>query len=195
MDWIIKYTTKHAGRVITNFDEQRPFLADAPLSYQRLVAKTYDRTVIEHFHGTVNADRIDRLVVESVNIGEIHVGHKINVGGSAIINIDSVLTNVTQTIGTAPGLKPAQKKELDTLVQSLRADLDKLKVSHADETKEIADALEKAVGNAVKPPEERKQSLLQLSAKGLKEAAELVKDIAPTVLTTAGLISKFIVGL
>ncbi len=41
----------------------------------------------------------------------------------------------------------------------------------------------------------RKQSLLQLSAKGLKDAAELVKDIAPTILTTADLIAKFIVGL
>ena len=31
--------------------------------------------------------------------------------------------------------------------------------------------------------------------KGLKEAAELVKDIAPNILTTAGLIAKFIAAL
>ena len=54
------------------------------------------------------------------------MGHKINVGGSAIINIDSVLSNVTQTIGAAPGLDSAQKSQLEGLVQSLRADLDKL---------------------------------------------------------------------
>lgn len=194
-EWIVRYATKFAGRVITNFDEQRPVLADAPLSYQRLVTRTYERTVIEHFHGTINATRIDQLTMHSATIGDLHVGHKINVGGSAIINIDSVLSNVTQTIGSAPGLKAGQKKELDDLVNTLRADLDKLKTTHADETKEIADALEKAVGNASKPPEQRKQSVLQLSARGLKEAAELVKDVAPTVLTTAGLIAKFIVEL
>lgn len=123
------------------------------------------------------------------------MGHKINVGGSAIINIDSVLSNVTQTIGATPGLDSAQKSQLEGLVQSLRADLDKLAASHTDETKAIAEALEKAVANASKAPQDRKQGLLQLSAKGLKDAAELVKDVAPTILNTAHLISNFIVGL
>jgi hypothetical protein len=63
------------------------------------------------------------------------------------------------------------------------------------EAKEIADALEKAVANAAKPSQERKNNLLQLSAKGLKEAAELVKDTAPSILTTAEQIAKFIAGL
>ena len=123
------------------------------------------------------------------------MGHKIKVGGPAIINIDTVLSNVTQTIGSSSGLDPAQKAQLEALVQSLKADLDKLQARHPDETQEIAAALEKAVASATKPPEQRKPSILQLSANGLKEAAELVKDIAPTVLTTAGLIAKFIVGL
>jgi hypothetical protein len=197
-DWIEKYATKHSGRVITNFDEQRPILADAPLSYQRLVAKTYDRTVINRYAGPIVVERIDHFTQETVTakyVGGTHVGHNINVGGSAIINIDAVLSNVTQTIGTAPGLDATQKSQLEALVQSLKTDLDKLKVSHADETNEIADALEKAVTNAAKPPQERKKSLLQLSARGLKEAAELVKDIAPSILTTADLIAKFILGL
>jgi hypothetical protein len=198
VNWIEKYATKYGGRVITNFDEQRPILADAPLSYQRLVAKTYDRTVIEHFAGTIQVDRIDRVVQESVNAhyyGGIHVGHNIEVRGSAIVNIDSVLSNVTQKIGAAPGLDSGQKSQLEALVQSLTADLDMLKATHADETKAIAEALEKVVANASKPPQERKQNLLQLSANGLKEAAGLVKDIAPSILATAGLIAKFIVGL
>ncbi len=130
VDWIEKYATKYAGRVITNFDEQRPVLADAPLSYQRLVAKTYDRTVIERFGGTIHVDRIDQFVHESVitqQFGDIHVGHKIKVGGSAIINIDSIIRDVTQTIGIAPGLDSTQKSQLEALVQSLRADLDKLR--------------------------------------------------------------------
>jgi hypothetical protein len=168
------------------------------LSYQRLVAKTYDKTVIERFTGTILVDKIDRVVQETVTsqfFGDVQVGHNINVGGSAIINIDAVLTNVTQTIGNAPGLDPKQKSQLESLVQTMKKELDQLKVNHSDETKEIADALEKAVANASKPPAERKQSLLQLSAKGLKDAAELVKDTAPSLLATARLIADFIVGL
>jgi hypothetical protein len=196
VEWIERYASKFSGRLITNFDEQRPVLAGAPLSYQRLVAKTYDRALIQQFAGTIHVERIDSVMQQSVtSIAEVHVGHNISVAGPAIINIDSTLSNVTQTIGSAPGLDAAQKSELDALVNSLKQDLDSVKVHHADEAKEIADALEKAVANAAKPVEERKQNLLQLSAKGLKEAAELVRDTAPSILTTAGMIAKFISSL
>ena len=195
-EWIGKYAEKYAGRVITNFDEQRPILADAPLSYQKLVAGTYDRTVIQQFSGGIHTERMDVLVQKSVvHIGDNNVANNISVGGSAIININATLNNVTQTIGTAPGLDAAQKSELEGLVSALRSELDAVKASHADEAKEIADALAKAVSAASKPPEERKKSLLTLSAKGLKDAAELVADVAPKVLTTAALIAKFVTGL
>lgn len=195
-EWIGKYAEKYSGRVITNFDEQRPVLADAPLSYQKLVAGTYDRTVIQQFSGDIHTDRMDVLVQKSVvHIGDNNVANNINVGGSAIININATLNNVTQTIGGAPGLSAAQKTELDGLVSSLRSELDAVKATHADEVREIADALEKAVSTAAKPEAERKKSLLSLTAKGLKDAAELVADVAPKVLTTATLIAKFVTGL
>jgi hypothetical protein len=123
------------------------------------------------------------------------MGHNINVGGSAIINIDSTLTNVTQMIGDSPGLDAGQKSQLQSMVEGLKADLDTLKNTHTDEAKAIADALEKAVSTAARPEPERKRSLLTLSAKGLKDAAELVKDTAPSILATATLIAKFIVDL
>jgi hypothetical protein len=195
--WIELYTSKHSGQVITNFDEQRPILADAPLSYQRLVAKTYDKTIVQRFTGTMAVQRIDKLVHEEnkFTFGDINMGHNINVSGPAIVAIDSTLNNVSQTISTADGLSTVQKSQLEEMVKALRTELDGLKATHPDETREIADAVQKAVATASKPPEERKKSLLQLSANGLKEAAELVKDIAPNVLTTAGLIAKFVVGL
>jgi hypothetical protein len=197
-EWIELYTARHKGRVVTNFDEQRPFLADAPLSYQRLIAKTYERNVITSYGGTIHVDRIDQLLQTSVsthNYGDIHVGHKIKVGGSAIINIDSVLNNVTQTIEAARGLNDAQKSQLEALVSSFKTELQAVEATHAEEAKEITTALEKAVGNAAKPDAERKKSILEVSAKGLKEAAELVKDVAPAVIMIAGQIAKFIVGL
>jgi archaellum component FlaC len=194
-EWIEKYAEKHSGRVITNFDEQRPLMADAPLSYQKLVARTYDRTVIEHFSGTIRADRVDRVLNEIYQYGDTRVENNINVGGSAIINIDSTLNNVSQAIGAAPGLTNTQKSDLEKLVASLRSELDTIKATHADEAKAITDALEKAVSNAAKPLAERKKSILDFSVKGLKEAAELVADVAPKVLSTATLIGKFITGL
>jgi hypothetical protein len=81
------------------------------------------------------------------------------------------------------------------MIQMLRANLEPLKTTHPDETQAIADALQKATDQASKPKDERKPSMLQLTAKGLKDAAETVKDIAPAVLATAGLIAKFVVGL
>jgi hypothetical protein len=140
--------------------------------------------------------RIDKLVHEqNTFVGEINMGHKINVTGPAIIAIDSTLTNVAQTIGIALGLDASQKSRLETMVEALKTELDSIKASHPEEAKEIASAVEKAVAHASKPSGERKKNMLELSAKGLKDAAETVKDIAPAILTTAGLIAKFVVGL
>jgi hypothetical protein len=196
--WIEKYVRKHAGQVITNFDEQRPFLANAPLSYQRLVSKTYDRQLMQHYGATIMVERIDQLIQNPVtlnNFGEFHMGHKVKVGGSAIINIDSTLDNVNQTIGSAHGLDPEGKAELEGLIKSLAADLTTLKATRADEARAIVDALDKAIVNASKPPSERKKNLLELSAKGLKDAAELVQDVMPGILTTATGIANFITNL
>lgn len=195
-EWIEKYSTKHSGHIITNFDEQRPILANAPLSYQRLVNKTYDKSIIKEFTGMMVVERVDNLVHEhNTFVGEINMGHNINVTGPAIIAIDSTLSHVTQTIGAAPGLDASQKSKLEAMVESLKKELDSIKASHPDEAKEIASAVEKAVAHASKPTGERKKSMLELSAKGLRDAAETVKDIAPAILTTAGLIAKFVVGL
>jgi hypothetical protein len=48
-EWIELYAKRHGGKVITNFDERTPILADAPLSYQRLVSRTYEVSVINNF--------------------------------------------------------------------------------------------------------------------------------------------------
>jgi hypothetical protein len=195
-DWVSAYATKYNGRVITNFDEQCPQLSDAPLSYQRLVTKTYDRTVIHKYAGDVVIQRIDNFTMTTEHYGDTHVGDNINVTGtSGVVAIHSTLTNVTQTINSSPGLDSAQKKQLEEMVQSLKTELDALRASHPDEVKEIDEAVQKTISLVAKPAAERKSSLLQLSAKGLTEAAELLKDIAPTVLATASMIANFVVGL
>jgi hypothetical protein len=54
----------------------------------------------------------------------------------------------------------------------------------------ISTALEKAIANASKSRDARKHNLLQLSAKGLRDAAALVKDVAPGIISTADLIAS-----
>ena len=102
---------------------------------------------------------------------------------------------MSRQFSTAPDLSPEQKSRLDGLVQTMKTDLEKLRVTHGAEAEQIAGALERVVANASKPASERKQSLLQLTAKGLQDAAELVKDTAPTILAAASSIAQFIAGL
>ncbi|WP_456621985.1 hypothetical protein [Bradyrhizobium sp. P5_C12] len=70
-EWIELYAEKHGGNVLTNFDERSPTLANAPLSYQRLVDKTYDRAIINNFHLERLADRIDSVSTQYVNYGNV----------------------------------------------------------------------------------------------------------------------------
>lgn len=193
-EWIEQYAKTYSGRVVTNFDQQRPLLAGAPLSYQRLVVNTYDRATLVRIGGDAQIARVDTFI-QHQHIGTMNTGHHINVGGSAIINIDSTLNNVKQTIGSAGSLNVSQRTELESLVEKLKTELDHVKAAHAEEAQAVASALEKVVAQASKPAAERKSNMLQLSAKGLKDAAELLKDIAPAVLSTAGSVAKFIVGI
>jgi hypothetical protein len=88
-DWIDRYAKKHKGRVVTNFDEQRPVLADAPLSYQRLIAGTYERNRIQHvhFYGPKLADRIDEVVQHNPT------SISVSLGDGTIVNGDVVVAN------------------------------------------------------------------------------------------------------
>jgi hypothetical protein len=66
-DWIEAYAARHRGRIITNFDERSPILSNAPLSYQRLINKTYDRVIIKQLDLQWLAERIDVAVMTEYN--------------------------------------------------------------------------------------------------------------------------------
>lgn len=189
IEWIELYSAKYNGRVITNFDEQRPLLADAPLSYQRLINQSYDRNVVRIHGGVIQVEHIENFSQR------VDMTYNTNVGENAIVNIGSKLKDVKQSITASAGLTAAQRGQLDGFVASMKEDLERVRSTHPHEAEAIGEALQKAISNATKPPEERNRNILQLSAKGLKDAAELVADVAPKLLATAHLIAKFIVGL
>jgi hypothetical protein len=89
--WIEKYAKKHDGRVVTNFDERRPLLSDAPLSYQRLLKGTYERTIIERLYfnagyGAKVADRID-------NVEKVMSSITVTLGNGTVVHGDFVVAN------------------------------------------------------------------------------------------------------
>jgi NTE family protein len=146
----------------------------------------------------LNEDSSDKSLTKSVinnYYREVIMNNSVNVGGSAIINIDSVLSNVQQTLQQSAGLTGEKKSELENLVAELRKEIEQIKVSHAQEATLITQRLQEVVQGAAQEPQKRNSTLLNLSGKGLVEAAETVGKIMPKLLTTAQLIAKFIVGL
>lgn len=67
--WMEKYAARYHGTVLTNFDEQLPRVANAPLSYQRLVTNSFDHKVIRQYVDNRTIARIENLAcVERVTM-------------------------------------------------------------------------------------------------------------------------------
>jgi hypothetical protein len=197
VEWMETYADKFSGRIITNFDEQRPILASAPLSYQRLVAKTYDRQVINLYGGKLIAERVETLTYDySTHYhGDVHMGDTITASGNATIINRSTITNSTLTINASPNLSLAQKSQLTTLVKAVGSELEPVQATHPAEAKRMDRAIEDAVAEATKPIAERKKPFLELTATGLLQTARLLVDVAPGVVHAAGHLATYVQGL
>jgi len=117
----------------------------------------------------------------------------INAVGS-IVAIDSMLENITQTVNNA-SIGAQEKSELNDAVAEFTGEVEKLKEEHAVEATLLTKKLDEALAQLSVEKEQRNPSLFQLSAKGLKEAAEAVADIAPGLVATAGKISAMLLAL
>jgi hypothetical protein len=110
----------------------------------------------------------------------------------SVLNLDSTLTNVTQSIGTLPHADQATKDELQKLVGDLFEQLKKVPT----ENKEVADAVAAQTEDVVEKAKQDKpnKTLLQIAVGGLKSAAETLKNVAPSVVSIvtsiAGIIAK-----
>jgi hypothetical protein len=182
--WIESYAKKHGGRVITNFDERRPLFSDAPLSYQHLIKKTYDRTIIKHIHfkGAKLADRIDHVEqVMSVNV---------TLGDGTVIHGDLVIANSikdsfnrVKESHASEDLKAALQK-LSSQVGVLIKNLD------SDSAQKAADDLETLTKEALR--EKPRRSWWELSLGGLKDAAKAVGDIGKPLIETVAAVAKLL---
>ena len=101
----------------------------------------------------------------------------------AILNIKSTLTNVSQSIGAAPVGDAATKAQLQQLIEQLSTELQKAPAEKASEAEAVAETAKAAVEQAMKS--QPNKTLVQISAEGLKQAAQNLAAVLPTVLPIA----------
>ena len=101
----------------------------------------------------------------------------------AILNIKSTLTNVSQSIGAAPIGDAATKAQLQALVEQLSAELQKVPAEKTGEAEAVVETAKAAVEQATKA--QPNKTLVQISAEGLKQAAQNLAAALPTVLPIA----------
>src|SRR5689334_16290741 len=124
--------------------------------------------------------------------GSTMAGSKVTFHGpvtGSIVNIDSTLTNVRQTIGSLPGADEDQKKELDKLVEELRAELAKVSPDKKAEAETVAKLTEDLIAKA---KDQQPRPLVEMVIKNLKEAGSWFVEVMPKVPATIAAITGII---
>jgi hypothetical protein len=111
------------------------------------------------------------------------MGDKFNLSGDfsgAIINLKSTLHNVRQTAGQIPGGDDEARKQLQNMIDSLSAELEKAPVAKKEEVEAVAQTAKVLVEQAKsgKP----NKVLLRITGEGLKQSAKDLAEFLPSVL-------------
>jgi hypothetical protein len=186
-EWVEMYAAKFGGRVITNFDERRRVLANAPLSYQRLLKGNYERAYIEnvYLHGTQLANRIDRI--ERV---EEHMTVNVTLGDGTVVHGDVVVANtIKKSFNRAANASGDGK--LKVALESLASQIGKLIKDLDPETaKQAADDLDTFTKEATRAKPRR--SFWEVSLNGLTDAAKKIGALGEPILKTAAALATLL---
>jgi hypothetical protein len=119
----------------------------------------------------------------------------VTISGSGItinnMSVDSYVRNVKQTVQSSSTLQTSDQDTLQELIDKLKTTLEPAAQKHP---RDVGDAIRYAgdLAEELSQPKPRKHSL-EVSIGGLKSAAKAVATIAPTVLSVAEEIAKFVV--
>lgn len=141
-----------------------------------------DPNLIVHIHDSVLVFNDNKEVdMSSVTIGTV---------SGSIVNIDSLLENVTQNIAAMPVTDKSKIDQLQKLVAELFVELKKVPADH----QELAEAVSSQTADVIEKAKQEKpnKTLLQIATQGLKSAAETLKDVAPPVISLAASIAAII---
>jgi len=90
---------------------------------------------------------------------------------------------VTQSVNTAPQGDAETKTQLQQLLEELSAELQRVPAGQAGEAEAVAEIAQQAVAQATK--EQPNKTMVQISGEGLKQAAQNLATVLPTVLSPA----------
>ena len=186
-EWMSLYAAKHHGIVITNFDETYPTLADAPLSYQRLIAGSYDRAYVEtmNLYGTT-VEAIFEKVEQVNNINNVTLGDGTVVHGNL-----TVANSIKDSFNRGEAIANPDLRELMTKLSSQVGEM--LRGMPAEAAERVADDLAALTKEATRP--KPRQQWWQLSVDGIKEAATAVGDIGAPIVKTVKELLPLLAGM
>lgn len=127
-------------------------------------------------------------------IKELVMGNKYHFGDvtGSIINIDSTLEQVTQTIGSA-NIEDSAKKQITELIEQLKTELQKVSLDNKEEAEALADTAKALLDASTKASPNK--ATVKITAEGLMKAAENLASAMPKVLSIASGIVKTIFQL
>lgn len=118
---------------------------------------------------------------------------RINMSGDfrgAVVNIKSTLTNVQQSVGDIRTDDQAAREELETLIGQLSEALQKVPAKNQEHAEAVAETAKALVDTA--KAEKPNKTLVQVTAQGLKLAAQNLVDVMPSVVTLAARIALIV---
>jgi len=126
---------------------------------------------------------------------EIIMGNKISIGNisGSIVNVDSMLEQVTQNINAANNVDEAIRKQLAELIEQLKIELQKIPPSNKEDVEALAESAKMLVEVSTKA--QPNKTTVQINAEGLKRAAENIAAVMPTVVSIASGIIKTVFNL
>jgi len=121
---------------------------------------------------------------------------RINLSGDfrgAIINIKSTLTNVQQSVGEIRTGDLDARRELEKLIGQLSEALQKVPESNQEQAEAVAETAKVLVDTA--KAEKPNRTMVKNTAEGLKQAAQNLAGVMPTVVTIASQIALAVIKL
>ena len=121
---------------------------------------------------------------------------RINLSGDfrgSIINIKSTLTNVQQSVGEIRTEDETARKQLEKLIGQLSEALQNVPEKNQEQAEAVAETAKALVDTA--KAEKPNKTMLQITAEGLKQAAQNLAEVMPAVVTIAGQITLTVAKL
>ncbi len=101
----------------------------------------------------------------------------------AVINIKSTLTNAQQSVGEMRNGEESTRKELEKLIGALSEALQSIPAENQEQAEAVAETAKALVEAA--SAEKPNKTILQISGEGLKQAAQTLAGVMPSVATIA----------